>query len=169
MFERGNKERHRCPQSDQRGWRLPADRCGESTCPAPPPRAPVRAPCRCRSALCHHPFAPCGCGCRTPAHVASHPLGIEHGFHDIKEVTWGEDRSPLHASAGPIVRAMLRDTAISMLHYADWRTIAARVRYHCTHPEAARALCRRLPEYAYALGASSGPFRSGIAGGKMRA
>jgi len=71
--------------------------------------------------------------------------GIENGLHDVKEVTLGEDRSTLHAGAGPIVMAMLRDTAISVLHRAGWRTIAARLRYHRTHPEAALALCGLLP------------------------
>lgn len=34
-----------------------------------------------------------------------------------------------------------------MLHRAGWRTIAARRRYHSTHPETALALRDLLPEY----------------------
>lgn len=74
--------------------------------------------------------------------------GIENGLHYVKDVTLGEDRSTVHAGAGPIVMAMLRDTAVSVLHHGGWRTIAARLRYHSTHPEAALALCGLLPEHA---------------------
>jgi hypothetical protein len=58
----------------------------------------------------------------------------------VKDVTLGEDRSPIRLGAGPTIMAMLRDTAISLLHRAGWRTIAARLRYHSLHPDAALAL-----------------------------
>jgi len=74
--------------------------------------------------------------------------GIENELHYVKDVTLGEDASTLHKGAGPIVMAMLRDTAVSVLHRAGWRTIAARLRYHSTHPETALALCGGLPEHA---------------------
>ncbi len=74
--------------------------------------------------------------------------GIENGLHYVKDVTLGEDASTLHKGAGPIVLAMLRDTAVSVLHRAGWRTIAARLRYHSTHPEAALALLGLLPKHA---------------------
>ena len=66
--------------------------------------------------------------------------GIENGLHYVKDVTLGEDRSAIRLGAGPTIMAMLRDTAISLLHQAGWRTIAARLRYHSLHPEAALAL-----------------------------
>lgn len=75
--------------------------------------------------------------------------GIENGLHYVKDVTLQEDRSTLHVGAGPMVMAMLRDTAVSVLHRAGIRTIAARLRYHSTHPEAALALLGiPLPEHA---------------------
>lgn len=66
--------------------------------------------------------------------------GIENGLHYVKDVTLGEDASTLHAGAGPIVMAILRDTVVSLIHRAGFRTVAARLRYHSTHPEAALAL-----------------------------
>lgn len=43
-------------------------------------------------------------------------VGIENGLHCVKDVTLGEDRPTLHADAGPVVTAMLRDTAVSVVH-----------------------------------------------------
>jgi len=66
--------------------------------------------------------------------------GIENGLHYVKDVTLREDASTLHAGAGPTVVAMLRDTAVTVLHRAGIPAVAARLRYHSTHPEAALAL-----------------------------
>jgi hypothetical protein len=49
----------------------------------------------------------------------------------------GEDNSTLHANNGPKVMAALRNTALSLLRRCGVATIAARLRYHSTHPHAA--------------------------------
>ncbi len=51
---------------------------------------------------------------------------IENGPHYVKDVTLGEDRSLIHKGNGPGVMAILRDTVVSVLHRAGWRTIAER-------------------------------------------
>jgi hypothetical protein len=52
----------------------------------------------------------------------------------------GEDKSTVHADNGPKIMAALRNTALSLLHHAGFSTIAARLRYNSTHPQAALAL-----------------------------
>jgi hypothetical protein len=63
--------------------------------------------------------------------------GIENCLHYVKDVTMGEDHSTIHKDHGPKIMAALRNTAISLLRRAGFSTIAARLRYHSTHPEAA--------------------------------
>ena len=65
---------------------------------------------------------------------------IENGLHYVKDVTLGEDRSPIHKGHGPSVMAILRDTVVSVLHRAGWRTIAERLRYYSGHPKEALML-----------------------------
>ncbi len=65
---------------------------------------------------------------------------IENGLHYIKDVTLGEDRSLIHQGNGPSIMAILRDTVVSVLHRAGWRTIAARLRFYSGNPHAALAL-----------------------------
>jgi predicted transposase YbfD/YdcC len=65
---------------------------------------------------------------------------IENGLHYVKDVTLGEDRSLTHTGHGPSVMAMLRDTVVSVLHRAGWRTIAERLRYYGGHPKEVFAL-----------------------------
>ncbi len=60
---------------------------------------------------------------------------IENGLHYVKDVTLGEDRSLIHTGNGPSIMAILRDTVVSLLHWAGWRTIAARLRYYSGHPK----------------------------------
>ncbi len=60
---------------------------------------------------------------------------IENGLHYVKDVTLGEDRSTIHKGNGPSIMAILRDTVVSVLHRAGWRTIAARLRYYSGHPK----------------------------------
>jgi predicted transposase YbfD/YdcC len=62
---------------------------------------------------------------------------IENGLHYVKDVTMGEDKSMVHADNGPKIMAALRNTAISLLRRAGFSTIAARMRYNSTHPQAA--------------------------------
>ena len=65
---------------------------------------------------------------------------IENGLHYVKDVTLGEDRSLIHTGNGPSIMAILRDTVISVLHRAGWRTIAERLRYYSGHPKEVLAL-----------------------------
>jgi predicted transposase YbfD/YdcC len=65
---------------------------------------------------------------------------IENGLHYVKDVTLGEDRSLIHKGNGPSVMAILRDTVVSLLHRAGWRTIAERLRYYGGHPREVLAL-----------------------------
>jgi predicted transposase YbfD/YdcC len=62
---------------------------------------------------------------------------IENGLHYIKDVTMGEDKSTVHCDNGPKIMAALRNTAVSLLRHAGFSTIAARLRYNSTHPQAA--------------------------------
>jgi hypothetical protein len=62
---------------------------------------------------------------------------IENGLHYVKDVTMGEDKSTIHADNGPKIMAALRNIVVSLLHHAGFSTIAARMRYNSTHPEAA--------------------------------
>jgi predicted transposase YbfD/YdcC len=65
---------------------------------------------------------------------------IENGLHYVKDVTLGEDRSTIRKGNGASVMAILRDTVVSVLHRAGWRTIAERLRYYCGHPQEVFAL-----------------------------
>jgi len=65
---------------------------------------------------------------------------IENGLHYVKDVTLGEDRSTIHKGNGPSIMAILRDTVVSLLHRAGWRTIAERLRYYSGNARDALAL-----------------------------
>ncbi len=65
---------------------------------------------------------------------------IENGLHSVKDVTMGEDRSLIHKGQGPSIMAILRDTVVSVLHRAGWRTIAERLRFYSGNAHAALAL-----------------------------
>jgi predicted transposase YbfD/YdcC len=65
---------------------------------------------------------------------------IENGLHYVKDVTLGEDRSLIRTGHGPSIMAILRDTVVSVLHQAGWRTIAERLRYYGGHPKEVLAL-----------------------------
>jgi predicted transposase YbfD/YdcC len=65
---------------------------------------------------------------------------IENGLHYVKDVTLGEDRSLIHTGNGPSIMAILRDTVVSVLHRAGWRTIAERLRFYSGNARAALAL-----------------------------
>jgi predicted transposase YbfD/YdcC len=62
---------------------------------------------------------------------------IENGLHYVKDVTMGEDKSTVHADNGPKIMAALRNSAVSLLRRSGFSTIAARMRYNSTHPQAA--------------------------------
>lgn len=65
---------------------------------------------------------------------------IENRLHRCKDVTLHEDASLVHIGYGPTLLTMFRDTALSLLYRADQRAVAARLRYHGQHPDAAIAL-----------------------------
>jgi predicted transposase YbfD/YdcC len=65
---------------------------------------------------------------------------IENGLHYVKDVTLGEDRSLIRKGHGPSIMAILRDTVVSVLHRAGWRTIAERLRFYSGAPHAALAV-----------------------------
>ena len=62
---------------------------------------------------------------------------IENGLHYVKDVTMGEDKSTVHTDNGPKIMAALRNTALGLLRRTGCSTLAARMRYHSTHPQAA--------------------------------
>jgi len=51
-------------------------------------------------------------------------------------MTLGEDARMVRRGQGPNVVAMLRDTARNLLRACGCRTIAARLRHDCRHPDA---------------------------------
>lgn len=65
---------------------------------------------------------------------------IENRLHRRKDVSFGEDASLIHVGQGPTVMALLRDAALSLLHRAGVRQVAARLRAHSQQPERAVAL-----------------------------
>jgi predicted transposase YbfD/YdcC len=71
--------------------------------------------------------------------------GIENGLHRVKDVTFGEDASLIHSGAGPMVMALLRDTAISLLYRAGIRQVASCLRRFSQQPDAAIDLVVRAP------------------------
>jgi predicted transposase YbfD/YdcC len=74
---------------------------------------------------------------------------IENGLHRSKDVTFGEDASLVHVGQGPTILAMLRDAAISLLHRAGVRAIAATLRDFGQQPDGAVALvCSPPPTHA---------------------
>ncbi|HEX5166550.1 MAG TPA: transposase [Thermomicrobiales bacterium] len=60
--------------------------------------------------------------------------GIEHGLHRVKDVTFGEDASLIHCGSGPLVMALFRDTAISLLYRTGIRQVAACLRRFSQQP-----------------------------------
>ncbi len=52
----------------------------------------------------------------------------------------GEDRRLIHKGNGPSIMAILRDTVVSLLHRAGWRTIAERLRFYSGNAHAALTL-----------------------------
>jgi predicted transposase YbfD/YdcC len=61
---------------------------------------------------------------------------IENQVHYVKDVSLGEDRSPVHLDAGPMILTILRDTVVSLLHAAGIHAIAAQLRTLSRQPDA---------------------------------
>jgi hypothetical protein len=68
---------------------------------------------------------------------------IENGLHYTKDVTLGEDRSQVRLGSGPMVLAILRDTALNVLRATGCRRVAARLRDLAQRPAAVVALLHR--------------------------
>jgi len=62
---------------------------------------------------------------------------MENSLHYVKDVTMSEDKSTVHTGNGPKIMAALRNTVVSLLRHAGFSTLAARMRYNSTHPQAA--------------------------------
>lgn len=74
---------------------------------------------------------------------------IEEQRHSPKDVTLEEDRSLVHAGAGPTVLAMLPDSALSLLRLTGDRAIASRLRALADTPTDAVALVTmHIPAHA---------------------
>ncbi len=71
--------------------------------------------------------------------------GIENGLHRVKDVTFGEDASLIHSGSGPLVMALLRDTAISLLYRAGIRRVASCLRRFSQQPNDALDLVVLAP------------------------
>jgi predicted transposase YbfD/YdcC len=74
---------------------------------------------------------------------------IENGLHRTKDVTFGEDQSLIHCGQGPTVMALLRDTALNLLHLHGIRHITACLRTFSQFPDRAIALVLN-PAHAHA-------------------
>ena len=66
--------------------------------------------------------------------------GIENSLHYVKDVTLGEDRSLIHVGQGGAVMSALRSAAVSLLHRAGHKQIAAALRANSQRPEQALIL-----------------------------
>ena len=85
---------------------------------------------------------------RTPARVLALKRGhwgIENGLHRVKDVSFGEDASLIHTGHGPLVMALCRDTAISLLYRAGIRREASWLRRYRQQPKQALDLVRLPP------------------------
>ena len=79
----------------------------------------------------------------TPERLLAQKRGhwqIENQLHRTKDVTFGEDQSLIHCGQGPTIMALLRDTAVNLLHGHGVRKITARLRTYSQYPERAIAL-----------------------------
>jgi predicted transposase YbfD/YdcC len=74
---------------------------------------------------------------------------IENALHRQKDVLFREDASQVHLGAGPAVLSLLRDAAITLLHLAGSRDLAARTRALSQFPHQALTLvCHPVPTRA---------------------
>ena len=67
--------------------------------------------------------------------------GIENRLHYVRDVTFGEDASPVRTGAAPQVLAVLRNLVLALLRNAGSTNIAAALREHAwSQPGAALRL-----------------------------
>lgn len=80
----------------------------------------------------------------TPADLLGHNRGhwsIENKLHNVRDVTFDEDRSQVRTGSGPHIMATLRNLAISLLRLIDRTTSIAQGLRSCTFdPEKALRL-----------------------------
>ena len=67
---------------------------------------------------------------------------IENKSHWIRDVVLGEDASQVRCGAIPAVMAALRNTALSMLRLAGYKSITSTMRYFAAHPKHAMKLLK---------------------------
>lgn len=69
---------------------------------------------------------------------------IENRLHWVRDVTLGEDASPIHLGQAPLVVALLRTAVLELLRYVDAPSLAAAQRDLALRPDAALGLFRDL-------------------------
>ena len=69
---------------------------------------------------------------------------IENRLHWVRDVTLGEDASPIHLGQAPLVIALLRTAVVELLHHVDAPSLAAAQRHLGLHPDAALDLFRDI-------------------------
>src|SRR2546423_14176123 len=65
---------------------------------------------------------------------------IENGLHDVRDVSFSEDRSRLRTGSAPQIMAALRNLAITLIHRSGSSHIAASRRHFASHPHQAVTL-----------------------------
>ena len=65
---------------------------------------------------------------------------IENQSHWVRDVVLGEDASQVRSGVIPQVMSALRNTALAVLRFADYRSISKAMRYFAAHPQHALAL-----------------------------
>jgi hypothetical protein len=65
---------------------------------------------------------------------------IENGLHWVRDVTLGEDASPIRAGRAPASFAACRNTCLGLLRRAGYPNVAAALRHHAMYPRKALAL-----------------------------
>jgi len=65
---------------------------------------------------------------------------IENSSHDVRDVTFGEDRSRLRSGSAPQIFAALGNLTLTLIHRAGSSQIAATRRHFASHPHKAFAL-----------------------------
>ena len=73
----------------------------------------------------------------SPTQIAAWVQGhwaIENRLHWVRDVVFDEDRSTVRTGNAPRAMAILRSTAISLLHLTGTTSIAAATRHHARNP-----------------------------------
>ena len=73
-------------------------------------------------------------------HLIGGHWSIENGLHDVRDVTFQEDRSHIRAGHAPQILAALRNLVITLIHRQGSIQIAVTRRWFAFHPEKALAV-----------------------------